>query len=178
LTVLAGKVNLWKFFEDQVERLPENEQCLWSRTGCYTWRETWQQSNRYAQFLLGNGVKRGELVGFYLTNSPEMAFAWLGTWSIGTAPAMINNNLAGEALVHCVKVSNTKILLVDWDEDCIARIEAVKPQLEELGIRIIVLDEAMKAHINGLEPIRPPNSMRDKELPNFPMALIYTRCVN
>ena len=118
----------------------------------------------------------GELVGFYLTNSPQMLFAWLGSWGIGCAPAMINYNLAGEALIHCVKLSATKILLVDSDSECIARIEAVRSTLEgELGIRIVILDAATEEKINNLEPKRPGDEFRKGMLPTFPMALIYTR---
>jgi acyl-CoA synthetase (AMP-forming)/AMP-acid ligase II len=170
-----GKLCLWVYFEEQVFRMPENEECIWSRTGCYTWRQTYDQVNRYSQFLLSQGINKGDLVGFYLTNSPEFMFAWLGTWGIGTAPAMINHHLAGEALIHCVKLSATKVLLVDWDEECVARIEANRPQIEELGIRIIILDDPTRATINSMDPIRPSDDFRKKMLPTFPMALIYTR---
>jgi acyl-CoA synthetase (AMP-forming)/AMP-acid ligase II len=165
---------LYKYFEDQVFRLPENEECIWSRDGVYTWRQTYDMTHRYAQFLLSHGVQKGELVGFYLTNSAEFGFAWLGSWAIGTAPAMINYHLAGEALVHCVKLANTKVLLVDWDDECIARIEASRKELEDMGIKIIILDAATKAHIAGIDPVRPPNTFRDAVAPTFPMALIYT----
>jgi acyl-coenzyme A synthetase/AMP-(fatty) acid ligase len=104
-------------------------------------------------------------------------FVWLGTWAIGTAPAMINYHLAGEALIHCVKLSGSKILIVDWDNDCIARIEASRKEIEELGVSIVVLDEPTKAMINNLEPKRPDDSYRKKMLPTFPMALIYTRLI-
>ena len=159
--------------------MPENEQCIWSRTGCYTWREVYNQSNRYSQFFLSQGVEKGTLVGFYLTNTPEFMFAWLGTWGIGTAPAMINYHLTGEALIHCVKLSGTKILIVDWDEECVARIESARKQLEEeLGIKIIILDEPTKAMINSSEPKRPGDEYRKGMLPTFPMALIYTRYIS
>jgi acyl-CoA synthetase (AMP-forming)/AMP-acid ligase II len=129
--------------------------------------------------MLSLGVEKRTLVGFYLTNSPQFVFAWLGTWGIGCAPAMINHHLSGEALIHCVRLSATKILLVDSDEECIARIEAVRSQLErELGIRIVILDAATEAKINSLEPKRPDDEYRKGMLPTFPMALIYTRCVD
>lgn len=156
-------------------RMPDNEEAIWSREGCYTWKELYAQSNRYSQYLLSLGFKSRELVAFYLTNSPEFIMAVLGVWALGAAPAMINYHLAGEALVHCIKISGAKLLLVDWDDECRARIEEVRGQLEgDLGIRIIILDAATKAHINSLEPIRPPDEMRSRMPPDYPMALIYT----
>jgi acyl-coenzyme A synthetase/AMP-(fatty) acid ligase len=151
---------------------------MWSRNGCYTWRETYDMSNRYAQFMLSQGVQKGQLVGFYLSNTPEMGFAWLASWSIGTGPALLNYHLAGEALIHCIKLAGTNILIVDWDEECVARIEASRTQLEELGIKIIILNDATKAHIASLTPTRPPNEYRNDTAANFPGALIYTRYAN
>lgn len=165
---------LWQYFEEQVFRMPENEQAIWSRNGCYTWRQVYDQTNRYSQFMLSLGIQKRELVGFYLTNTPEMMFAWLGTWGIGTAPAMINYHLNGDALIHCVKLSGSKILLVDWDSECVERIESSRNQLEELGIRIIILDEATRGMINNLEPKKPAAELRSKMSHTFPMALIYT----
>lgn len=168
------KCALWPYFEEQVQRLPEDEECIWSRTGCYTWKQTWEHSVRYARFMLANDVGKGELVGTYLTNSPEFMFAHLGTWAIGCAPALINYHLAGEALVHCVKLSGTKLLLVDWDEECVARIEAARTQLEALGIRIIILDEATRQSINASEPVAPSRHFLTNMSPAFPMSLVYT----
>jgi acyl-CoA synthetase (AMP-forming)/AMP-acid ligase II len=137
------------------------------------------QSNRYSEFLLSLGFKSRELVGFYLTNSPEFLMAILGTWAVGSAPAMINYHLAGEALVHCLRVAGAKLLLVDWDDECRQRIEDVRGQLEgDLGMKIVILDTATKGHINSLKGVRPPDSMRSGMPLDYPMALIYTRYVD
>ena len=107
---------LWYIFEDVVHNIPDHTEAIWSRAGCYTWQETYAQAGRYGQFFLQNGVKPAELVSFYLTNQPEFIFAHLGSWSVGSAPAMINHHLAGDALVHCLKVAGGKLVLVDEDE--------------------------------------------------------------
>jgi len=157
--------------------MPDNEQAIWSRSGCYTWKETYDQANRYSQFMLSHGVNKGELVGFYLTNTPEFMFAQVGSWGIGCAPALINYHLAGEALVHCIKLAGTRLLLVDWDEECVARIEAAREKIEEMGISIVILDDATRSSINSSPPIRPDDEFRKKISPAFPMSLIYTRLV-
>jgi acyl-CoA synthetase (AMP-forming)/AMP-acid ligase II len=173
--VKKNKLNLWYYFEDTVNRLPANQQCLWSRTGCYTWKETYDQSCRYGQFFISQGLQPKGLVATYLTNSPEFIFNWLGIWAVGAAPAMINYHLTGDALIHCVKLSGAKVMVVDWDDEVRERIEENRSRLEgELGVRIIILDDATKTHINSLPPIRPSNSLRDGTSPTFPMALFYT----
>ena len=114
----------------------------------------------------------------YMINRPEFMFTHLGSWSIGSALAWINYNLAGDALVHCLKVSGAKVLVVDEDTDCRARIEAVRERLEsELGIKILVLDNQLKGEISRMEPKRPEHELRAGVKPNFPLFLFYTRLV-
>lgn len=115
-------------------------------------------------------------MSFYLTNQPEFIFAHLGSWSVGSAPAMINHHLAGDALVHCLKVAASKLLLVDEDPDAQQRIEAVRDRIEgELGMTIKVLDKRLKGEILRLEPKRPEDEYRTGIVGTFPMCLMYTR---
>jgi hypothetical protein len=89
---------------------------------------------------------------------------------------MINYHLTGDALVHCVRVSGAKIMIVDSDDEVRARIEETRSRLEgELGVKIFILDNKLKAEINALEPTRPPDSLRSGMKPDYPMALFYTR---
>lgn len=111
-------------------------------------------------------------------NRPEFLFAHLGSWSIGSAPAWINYNLAGDALVHCLKISGAKVLLVDEDQECRDRIEAIRERLEsELGMTILVLDTGLKGEISRLEPTRPEDELRAGVKGKFPLFLFYTRLV-
>jgi acyl-coenzyme A synthetase/AMP-(fatty) acid ligase len=127
---------------------------------------------------LQNGVKPGQLVSFYLTNQPEFIFGHLGAWSIGSAPAMMNHHLAGDALIHCLRVAGGKLLIVDEDKETQERIEAVRERIEnELGMTIRILDSGLKGEICRMEPIRPDDQLRNNMDGTFPMCLFYTRSV-
>src|SRR6185437_11421889 len=110
--VKANKLSLWYIFEAQVRKGPE-EECIWSRTGCYTRSEVYQQSCRYANWLLSQGVVPGQLVAVYLQNCPEFMFVWLALWAIGCAPALVNCNIVDESLLHALRYSGSSLLLVD-----------------------------------------------------------------
>jgi acyl-CoA synthetase (AMP-forming)/AMP-acid ligase II len=128
--------------------------------------------------MLQNGVKSGELMAMYMMNRPEFLFVHLGSWAIGSAPAWINYNLAGDALVHCLKVAGAKVLLVDEDAECRKRIEDVRGRLEgELGMTIKILDSGLKGEISRMEPVRPGDEMRAPAKGKFPLFLFYTRYV-
>jgi acyl-CoA synthetase (AMP-forming)/AMP-acid ligase II len=169
------RICLYYLFEDSAFKLGD-EECIWSREGCYTWTQTYNKANQYGQWFLQQGVKPGDLVGFYLMNSPDFMFAWLGLWSIGAAPAMINYNLAGKALLHCLKISGAKLLLVDEEPALKARIEDVGAQLEgELAIKAIVLDGAVKAGISTMSDEKPSDAYREMVKGDGHMCLFYTR---
>lgn len=158
-----------------MRRLPSEAEAIWSRTGSYTWAETYANACRYGQFLQQAGVQPGKLVAMYMMNRPEFLFAHLGSWSIGSAPAWINYNLAGDALVHCLRVAAARVVVVDEDAECRARIEAVRGRLErELGMQIVVLDTAQKGAISRLAPTRPADELRAAAQGAFPLFLFYT----
>ncbi|KAI9817440.1 MAG: hypothetical protein M1827_001050 [Pycnora praestabilis] len=171
--VKGNRQALWYFFEAQCSRIP-NEECIWSRTGVYTWRETYEQSCRYAQYFISIGVPPGRLVALYLQNAPEFVFAWLGLWSIGCAPAMINRNLRGDALLHCLKISGAHVMLADQEPESRSRVEESRERIEELGMKLVILTEALQQEITSSKPTRPEDSYREKVTGDFPFALIYT----
>ncbi|RDW80094.1 acetyl-CoA synthetase-like protein [Coleophoma cylindrospora] len=172
--VRTNRCSLYYFFEDAVKR-QQNEDCIWSRSGCYTWNQAYDRTHRWAQWFLSRGVKPQDLVAFYLQNSPDFIFAWLGLWAIGAAPAMINYNLSGAALLHCLKISGAKVLLVDEEKELRDRIEEVRTTIEgELGMEAHVLDDQKMAEVLSNKPERPGDVFRERVKGNWPMVLLYT----
>lgn len=160
-----------------MKRLPATEPCLWSRDGgSVTWAAAHAQACRHAGFLLERGVEPGALVAVYLQNSADFVLAVLGAWAVGSAPALINYNLGGQGLLHCLRISGARVLLVDADEGCRRRIDEVRASIEgELGMRIVVMDEETKRDIAAREPTRPERKYREGVKPTDPMCLMYTR---
>lgn len=101
-------------------------------------------------------------------------FAWLGLLAIGAAPAMINHNLRGDALIHCLKISGAALLLVD--EEKTADIYALGDRLRDgLGLTAVVLNDDTTKDILSNEPKIPDNSYRDNITASDPTGLFYTR---
>jgi acyl-CoA synthetase (AMP-forming)/AMP-acid ligase II len=120
-------------------------------------------------------VRPGEPVAIYLQNSPEFIFTMLATWSLGTAPAMINYNLTGDALLHCLKISGSKVLVVDEDAACRQRVEDIRDKIEqELGMQILILEPSTKATISAIDPKRPASEYLKDVTGETPFCLIYT----
>lgn len=111
----------------------------------------------------------------YLTNSPEFMIIWLAILSIGCAPAFINYNLEGKALLHCLDVCATQLVIVDDDAACRARIENSREDIEKRGSMIVYLDSVLKGEVSARDAIVPGDEYREGVTPSFPFALIYTR---
>jgi acyl-coenzyme A synthetase/AMP-(fatty) acid ligase len=176
---VKNKRSLWYLFEEQA-LLRKDAPCLWYRQEIndppveLSWTQTYEKSLQWSQFLLDSGVQSGDLVSTFLQNSTDFLLNMLGSWAIGCAPSLINFHLSGDGLIHCLKVGKSKVLIVDPDEECQERIRGVQSKIEELGMKIIVLDAATKARILGLEPKRPENLFRDRVTGEFPIFLFFT----
>jgi len=63
------------------------------------------RANRVARWALAEGIAKGDTVCLLLPNSPDYLALWLGLTRIGTIAALLNTNLRGDALAHCIKVA-------------------------------------------------------------------------
>ena len=89
---------------------------------------------------------------------------------------MINFNLAGDALVHCLRISGAKIIIVDEEEQVSRRIKDENHKIEvELGMQAIVLSADLKSNIAAKIAQRPDDSYREGLTASFPSVLFYTR---
>ncbi|KAI1446021.1 fatty acid transporter [Annulohypoxylon stygium] len=168
------RLSSYYFFEKHAQSQPGKE-CIWSRQGSYTYAETYYRVNQYAQwFLREGGVKPGDLVAFFMANSPDFVFAWLGLLAIGAAPALINHNLTKQALLHCLGIAEAKLVLADGAPQLLERLDAVKDELAAEDVRIVKLAD-VRHEINATKGERPPDDIRDNNVgPGSAFGLFYT----
>lgn len=104
-----------------------DEPALLSDGECFTYRELAERTNQYAHWALEQGVKKGDVVGLLMTNRPEYFAMWVGVTLAGGVVALLNTNLTGQSLAHCINVVQPSHLIVasEWT----ASIEAVEPFL-------------------------------------------------
>ncbi|KAI1341317.1 acetyl-CoA synthetase-like protein [Xylariaceae sp. FL0016] len=166
------RMSPYYFFEREAQRQP-NTECIWSRQGCYTYADAYYRANQFAQFFLSQGVQPGDLVAFFMANSPDFVLAWMGLWAIGAAPALINHNLTRQALLHCLDIADAKLILADGLPTLLERLDAVQEDLEAKGVKIVKLEDARPA-LNATKGERPPDKLREGVKPDSPFGLFYT----
>lgn len=170
-----NRISIWYAFEDQC-RKSWNNRAIWSRNGSYTYGQLYQESCRYAQWLRKEGVRPGELVAVYLVNSPLFMVVWFAVVAVGASPALLNNNLQGSALLHCLDVSQSPLLIVD-DGDCFERVNASRAEIEAKNIKIAVLNDNLRRLVSTMPTERPPDEARSAVKGKDPFCLLYTRSV-
>ncbi len=98
-----------------IEELAErsgDQPALLSDRECFTYRELAARSNQYARWALDQGLAKGDVVGLLMTSRPEYFAIWLGITSVGGVVALLNTNLFGPSLAHCIQVVDPKHLIV------------------------------------------------------------------
>jgi fatty-acyl-CoA synthase len=99
-------------FETAVDRFADHTALVFEDER-YTYRQLDAIANRIAAWADAQGLKRGDTVALLLPNRAEYVPAWMGLAKVGIAAALINNNLTGAALAHCLSISNADHVIVD-----------------------------------------------------------------
>jgi len=77
-----------------------------------TYRALDERANRYARWALAQKLGKGEVVCLVMPNRPEYLAIWLGITKVGGVVSLINTNLRGAALTHCLDIVKPKHIIV------------------------------------------------------------------
>jgi fatty-acyl-CoA synthase len=86
------------------------------------------RANRYAHWAKAQGLTRGETVAIFLPNRMDYIPIWYGLSKVGVVAALINNNLAGQPLAHCLDICGALHCIVDSETS--PAFEAVKDKFK------------------------------------------------
>lgn len=86
------------------------------------------RANRYAHWALRQGLGRGSCCALLMGNRPDYLAAWMGLLKIGVRVALINNQLQGGQLAHCVNVSGATTAIVE--DELLAQWSSAKGDLD------------------------------------------------
>ena len=100
---------------------------LVSDEGSLSYRELAHRCNQYARWGLERGLKTGDVVSLMMPNCAQYMAIWLGLSRIGVVAALINTNLAAEALVHSINIGAPRAIIVG--SELASRLIAVHSQL-------------------------------------------------
>ncbi len=85
------------------------------------------RANAFARWALGQGLAKGETVCLMMPNRPEYLAIWLGLTRAGVVVSLINTNLRGPALAHCIDIVAPKHVIAAAEFS--AEVRSAVPQL-------------------------------------------------
>ena len=105
-------------FSKVVEELAQrfgDAPALLSEAENLTFRSFAARSNRYSRWALDQGLEPGDTVCLLMPNRPEYLAIWVGLSRVGCVVALLNTNLTGPGLTHCVSIAEPKQIIVAAD---------------------------------------------------------------
>lgn len=97
--------------ERRAHRLADNSAMVFEGREL-TWGEFNRLANRYAHALRRQGVKKGRVVSVMMENRPEFLALIVGLNKLGAVAALLNTNLTGKPLAHCIDVAKSHKVVV------------------------------------------------------------------
>jgi fatty-acyl-CoA synthase len=102
---IAGRPD--RIFSTVIEELAETlgeAPALLADGECLTYRALAERSNRYSRWAIDQGLVKGDAVCLVMPNRPEYMAIWLGITRVGGVVALLNTNLVGRSLAHCINI--------------------------------------------------------------------------
>ncbi len=168
-----GRLNTFHRLEDlALSKSSENRAFLRFEDKVYTYAQTYDTVLRYSSWLKERGgVKKGELVALDFQNTDTFIFLLFAIWSLGATPALINYNLSGKALTHCIKRAASRLVLVD---PVVAGNvgDDVRSELSDVTFEVVTPE--LELQMLGMEPTRPSDDLRNDAKADDLGILIFT----
>jgi fatty-acyl-CoA synthase len=89
-----------------------NEPALLSDHESLTYGALAARANQYARWALAEGLAKGDVVCLLMPNRPEYMAIWLGITKVGVVVSLLNTNLVGQSLAHCIHAVLPKHIIV------------------------------------------------------------------
>lgn len=128
-----------------------------------TYAEMDKLANKVANWALGQGLKAGDAVALFMENRLEYVPVWYGLSKIGVISGLINHNLSGEGLAHCVNIADAKHVIMGSEQA--EQIESAKPFLENSPPLWALADQTgtqnLEKALEGTSDARPDRSHRE-----------------
>jgi fatty-acyl-CoA synthase len=134
-------------------------------------------ANRYAHWAVEHGLRRGHVVALFMANRAEYLAIWYGLCKVGVVTALINNNLVGEPLAHCLNISGATQVIADAEGAVL--VGALKETLQRPMV-VWTLGEAhgdqrdLGKALKSCSALRPDRAAREGALAGETALYIYT----
>ncbi len=153
--ILARNARMYPNDVALIERIP-NE----GKRKEITWKQFDEEVNRFANVLIGKGVKKGDKVLHLMMNSIDWLIAYFGIVRTGAWTVPLNFRFTSEDIYYCCNVAEPRCMI--FGEEFIERVEKIKDRLPTIENYIVVgkevprFAESFRALLEKGSPTPPP----------------------
>lgn len=97
---------------DAVAARHGDKPAILSATETLTFDDLVSRMRRYARWAQSEGLRKGDTVALMVEGQPDYVAIWMGLNRIGVIVALINTNLTGDGLAHCLRVCGATCAIV------------------------------------------------------------------
>jgi long-chain acyl-CoA synthetase len=193
-------MNFGEVLEETAQRIPQKTALIF-RDRRMSFQELNLCSIRLANFLINQGLSKGERVAIFLPNSLDFVISYFGISKIGAIPVPVDVRLKGEELHFILSDAQVKFMIIDYPfflanraellENCplekiilregthegggVASFEEIvnNPELDrEVNVQVKGLDEALYMYTSGTTTGKPKGVVLTYDnLDTFPEVL-------
>lgn len=123
--------NPTRIFPNVIEELAARHgdaPALLSPRETFSYRQLFARSNRFSRWALGEKIAKGDTVCLLMPNRPEFMAIWLGITRVGGVTALLNTNLIGQSLAHCIDIVSPKHIIVA--AELVGQFDSIRPLLK------------------------------------------------
>lgn len=95
-----------------------------------SYRQYNEAVNRIANYFISKGLQKADVACIFLENRPELLIVYSAMAKIGAVSSMINTNLRGDSLKHCLTLHPAKIYIIGEEV-----IDAFEEVIGDLALR-------------------------------------------
>ncbi|XP_063629102.1 long-chain fatty acid transport protein 1-like isoform X2 [Cydia splendana] len=97
-----------------------------------TFRQGEEFSNRIAWYFKRQGFKSGEVIALFMETQPEYVFIWLGLAKLQVTTALVNTNLRGAQLTHCLRIAGCKALV--FGDELADAVKEIRSEIHDIPL--------------------------------------------
>jgi acyl-CoA synthetase (AMP-forming)/AMP-acid ligase II len=114
-----------------------------------SYKEFNEWTNRYANFFISAGLRKGDIVELMMTNRPEFLIIVTAIGKIGAITSLINIDLRDSSLLHSLRLTLGKFIIID--ERCWDAFNKVKSELDLTQVKSLffVVDKGFVSKPEG-----------------------------
>ncbi|MBB6022771.1 amino acid adenylation domain-containing protein [Paenibacillus sp. JGP012] len=112
-TSFTDNKTLPELFKEQVERTPQNTAIIYQEYSKMSYQELWHLSQQVAEVIKDEGISKGDTVGIFMDNSPEMIASIIGILLVGGTYLPIDAKFPAERINFMLQDSTCKLILTN-----------------------------------------------------------------